>query len=225
MKPQPPPPKAHPAIEIVRLVWLGIFVSVFSFLFYYRHGDVLLYGDAVAHINIARRVFDSKTPGLLQLGTVWLPLPHLLIMPFIVSMKMWQNGSGGSIPSMAGFVFGVLGIFRLMRGVLMSSVSSGNGKVDIVAMIGAWVAAFVYGANPNLIYMQSTAMGESLYLAFFIWAVVYFAEFARGKGRSLTKCGLCLAAACLTRYDGWFLAAVLVVGAAFVVFQPRKLPE
>ncbi|MGB8947546.1 MAG: hypothetical protein WCC05_00925 [Candidatus Sulfotelmatobacter sp.] len=224
MKPQPPPPKAHSEIEIVRLAWLAIFVSVFSFLFYYRHGDVLLYGDAVAHINIARRVFDSKTPGLLQLGTVWLPLPHLLIMPFIISMRMWQNGSGGSIPSMAGYVFGVLGIFRLMRGVLMRSVSSRNGQVDMAATIGAWVAAFVYGANPNLIYMQSTAMGESLYLAFFIWSVVYFAEFAQGSAKALTKCGLCLAAACLTRYDGWFLAAVLVVGAVFVVFRPRKPP-
>src|SRR5271155_3942863 len=220
MKPQPLPPKAHPAIEIVRLVWLAIFVSVFSFLFYYRHGDVLLYGDAVAHINIARRVFDPKPPGRLQLGTGWLPLPHLLIMPFIVSMRMWQNGSGGSIPSMAGFVFGVLGIFRLMRAVL-----SRNGQVDIVATIGAWVAAFVYGANPNLIYMQSTAMGESPYLAFFIWAVVFFAEFAWGKANALTKCGLCLAAACLTRYDGWFLAAVLVLGAVFVACEPRKLPE
>jgi hypothetical protein len=225
MKPQSPPPKAHPAIEIVRLTWLAIFVSVFSFLFYYRQGDVLLYGDAVAHINIARRVFDSRTPGLLQLGTVWLPLPHLLIMPFIASMKMWQNGSGGSIPSMAGYVFGVLGIFRLMRGLLMRAVLSRNGQVDLVAMIGAWVAAFVYGANPNLIYMQSTAMGESLYLAFFIWAIVYFAEFLRGNAKALTKCGVCLAAACLTRYDGWFLALVLFVGAIVVGFRPRKLPE
>src|SRR5580700_419305 len=205
MKPQPLPPKAHPAIEIVRLVWLAIFVSVFSFLFYFRHGDVLLYGDAVAHINIARRVFDSKTPGLLQLGTVWLPLPHLLIMPFIVSMRMWQGGSGGSIPSMAGFVFGVLGIFRLVRGMLWRA-GTADGAPDAksndgVATFGAWAAALVYGANPNLIYMQATAMGESLYLAFFIWAVVYFAEFARGGvkvNRSLVKCGLCLFAACLT---------------------------
>ena len=45
----------------------------------------MLYGDAVAHINIARRVFDSRTPGLLQLGTVWLPLPHLLMIPFLIS--------------------------------------------------------------------------------------------------------------------------------------------
>jgi hypothetical protein len=218
MKPQPPPPKAYSDIEIVRLMWLAIFVSVFSFLFYSRHGDVLLYGDAVAHINIARRVFDSKTPGLLQLGTVWLPLPHLLILPFIASKQMWQSGSGGSIPSMAGYVFGVLGIFRLVRAAF-----GRDGEVDQTAKVGAWVAAILYGANPNLIYMQGTAMGESLYLAFFIWAVVYFAEFARGGAkaeRALTKCGLCLFAGCLTRYDGWFLAAVLMVCvvAAFAPF-------
>jgi hypothetical protein len=225
MKPQPPPPKAHSEVEIVRLVWLAIFVSVFSFLFYYRHGDVLLYGDAVAHINIARRVFDSKTPGLLQLGTVWLPLPHLLIMPFIVSKQMWQTGSGGSIPSMAAYVLGVFGMFRLMRAAL-----SRNGQENGAARVGAWAAAIVYGANPNLIYMQATAMGESLYLAFFIWAVVYFAEFASRTDadkatRSLTKGGLCLAAACLTRYDGWFLAFAIVVGVGVAVFYPRKEGE
>ena len=32
MKPQKAPPKAYSEIEIVRLVWLAIFVSVFSFL-------------------------------------------------------------------------------------------------------------------------------------------------------------------------------------------------
>lgn len=223
MKPQPPPPKAYSQIEIVRLVWLAIFISVFSFLFYNRQGDVLLYGDAVAHINIARRVFDSKTQGLLQLGTVWLPLPHLLILPFIVSKQMWQSGSGGSIPSMAAFVLGTLGIFRLVRTLL-----SQDGKVDAAASIAAWSAAILYCANPNLIYMQATAMGESLYLALFIWAVVYFGDFVYGDAnasRSLTKCGLCLAAACLTRYDGWFLAAALVVAAAVAAFRPPALQQ
>jgi len=220
MKPQSPP-KAHPEIEIVRLAWLAIFVAVFSFLFYSRRGDLLLYGDAVAHINIARRVFDSKTPGLLQLGTVWLPLPHLLIMPFIVSKRMWQSGAGGSVPSMAAFVIGVLGIFRLARTAL-----SNGSELDSTAKVGAWAAAIFYVGNPNLIYMQTTAMGESLYLALFIWAMVHFAEFARQTNstranRSLAKCGWCLAAACLTRYDGWFLAVVLVVGAARVLYRGR----
>jgi hypothetical protein len=145
------------------------------------------------------------------LGTVWLPLPHLLIMPFIVSKNMWQSGMGGSIPSMAGFVLGVLGIFRLARTVL-----SAGGSPDETGKTAAWCAAILYAANPNLIYMQATAMGEALYLAFFIWSAVFFAEYVGGSGpRTLLRCGLCLFAACLTRYDGWFLSAV-VVGAVLV---------
>ena len=137
--------KAPSDIEIVRLVWLAIFISVFSFLFYNRQGSVLLYGDAVAHINIARRVFDSRTTGLLQLGTVWLPLPHLLILPFILSKPMWQSGAGGSIPSMAAFVFGVLGIFRLVRTAFQTHAT---GDAEGIAKVSAWAAAALYAANP-----------------------------------------------------------------------------
>jgi len=191
--------------EVRLLAWLATCVSVVSFLFYLQHGQTLLYGDAIAHINIARRVFDSKTPGLLQIGTVWLPLPHLLMIPFIISMKMWRTGAGGSIPSMAAYVLGVIGIYRLTRTALSPST-----QPDSVAHACAWIAALTYAANPNLIYMQSTAMGESVYLALFVWAIAYFAEGLRGEMKGLTKCGLCLAAACLTRYDGWFVTAAVV---------------
>jgi hypothetical protein len=157
-----------------RVAGIAVLVSLFSFLYYFQRSDLLLYGDAVAHINIARRVFDSQTPGLLQLGTVWLPLPHLLMIPFLWSDAMWQNGTGGSIPSMIAYVLGVVGIFRLVRGLLEADL-----RTKPAAAVGAWTAAFAYGANPNLIYMQATAMTESVYLALFVWAVVYFAEFIR----------------------------------------------
>src|SRR5215472_12230149 len=200
--------------DIALLAWLAACVSIFTFLFYFKNGEVLLYGDAVAHINIARRVFDSKTPGLLQLGTVWLPLPHLLMIPFLTSIRMWQSGAGGSIPSMIAYVFGVVGIFRLTRGALSSETMS-----DRVASLAAWLAAAIYAANPNLIYLQSTAMGESIYLAFFIWAVAYFTDAVRGDAKALTKSALCLAGACLTRYDGWFLAAAMVGVAMLEAFR------
>lgn len=202
---------------------LAAFVSVVAFVIYFRNGDILLFGDAVAHINIARRVFDSRTPGLLQLGTVWLPLPHLLMIPFLLSKSVWQTGVGGSIPSMVAYVFGVVGIFRLVRGVLLAS-----GRTESHARMTAWLAAAIYGLNPNLLYLQSTAMTESLYLALFIWALVHSSEFLqalRGSGwsaaakRSLWKCGWCLAGACLTRYDGWFLAASI---AGLVVLAARR---
>jgi hypothetical protein len=207
-------------------------VSVFSFLQYFQRGEILLYGDAVAHVNIARRVFDSQTPGLLQLGTVWLPLPHLLMIPLLVWDWMWRSGVGGSIPSMIAYVLGAVGIFRLTGGV-----GEAGERSCRVARRGAWLAALVYGANPNLIYLQTTAMTETLYLALFIWVVVYLGEFAeaagrqnqlttqdtgerRGKYGSLWKCAGCLAGAELTRYDGWFLA--VVVGAIMLLMLLRR---
>jgi hypothetical protein len=222
-----------PDRSLARVAGIAALVSLFSFFYYLQRSELLLYGDAVAHINIARRVLDSQTPGLLQLGTVWLPLPHLLMIPFIFSNAMWQNGAGGSIPSMLAYVLGVVGIFRLVRGVLEADLSE-IAATKPAAGVGAAVAAFAYGANPNLIYMQATAMTESLYLAFFIWAVVYFGEFIRGLRRSedaagrqplasrtpLVRCAFCLAAAELTRYDGWFLAGV--VGAVVVVIVLRR---
>ena len=213
--------------ETAWLVWLSACASILSFLFYFRRGDVLLYGDAVAHINIARRVFDSRTPGLLQLGTVWLPLPHLLMLPFLLSDWMWKTGVGASIPSMAAYVFGTTGVFRLFRSAL------GFSETDSTARIAAWGAAVIYAANPNLIYLQATAMTEPLYLALFVWAVVYFSEFAlrtggledpsagAGASSALVKCGVCLSAACLTRYDGWFLAAAMSA-ACFVMALRAK---
>jgi hypothetical protein len=210
------PASRHWDQETMLVVWLAAGLSLFSFLFYLRHSDVLLYGDAVAHIGIARRVFDSRTPGLLQLGTVWLPLPHLLMIPFLLSDWMWQTGVGGSIPSLAAFVFGAVGIFRLVRGTL-----SCGTELEPAARPAAWGAAVIYLANPNLVYLQATAMTEVLYLALFIWAVVYFTEFVRTEdgNSALAKCGACLAAACLTRYDGWFLAGVMGVAALVVVWR------
>ena len=199
---------------------LAAFASLIAFVIYLGRGQILLYGDAGAHINIARRVFDSRTPGLLQLGTVWLPLPHLLMMPFIISNAAWSSGVGGSIPSLVCYVFSVVGIFRLVRTAL--SVQSTPKTTERIA---AWVAVIIFAANPNLLYLQTTALTEPVYLAFFIWAVVYFTQFAQSgnqdfqDGGGLVKCGLCLAAACLTRYDGWFLAVAMCTVAILLIWK------
>jgi len=198
--------------DYLLLAGISAAISIGALIFYYHQGAILLYGDAVAHINIARRVFDSRSPGLFQLGTVWLPLPHLLDIPFIVNNRMWQTGLGASIPSMIAYVGGTLGVFRLVYGLASRS--------------SAWIAALIYALNPNLIYMQATAMGESLYLALFVWSSVYFAEFVRQvhddpdhAAKSLKKCGLVVSAAMLVRYDGWVLAAVMAACAIIIMWR------
>jgi hypothetical protein len=208
---------------------LSAFVSLLAFLIYFRRGEILLYGDAVAHINIARKVFDSQTPGLLQLGTVWLPLPHLMMLPFLLSKWMWTRGIGGSIPSMVAYVLLVAGVFRLVRGAL-----SRYGDASGTANGAAWLATAIVGLNPNLLYLQSTAMTEIPYLAFFVWATIYFAEFVNetlaseseisaGARSKLGRCAWCVAAAEWARYDGWFLAVVIGVCAIAVLHRFRHL--
>ncbi len=208
-------------------LWLGLVaaaVSVGAFVFYFRHNTLLLYGDAVAHMNIARRVFDSRDPGPLQLGTVWLPLPHILILPFVVSRWMWQTGIGGAIPSIVGYVTGALGLFRLVRRALATATAG-------TARVAAWFAAGIYVANPNLVYLQTTAMTEPLYLALFIWATVFFSEFVQhfnvaqppsAGNASLRNCGILLLLCMLTRYDGWFAGMVFGVAAAVVVLKRQN---
>ena len=218
-KPAKPKP-AHSDRDILLVFQVAASISIASFFYYLQKSDLLLYGDAVAHINIARRVFDSRTPGLLQLGTVWLPLPHLLMIPLLFSRLLWQTGIGGSIPSMLAYVFSVAGIFQLVRTVLPD-------LRDPITRFAAWLAAVIFVLNPNLIYLQTTAMTEPLYLAFFIWTIAFFVGAIRKcvageavkANSSLLKSGVCLTGACLTRYDGWLLAAamsVLVVLLAWV---------
>ena len=188
---------------IVKDCWaVAVLLSVagaVALLYFHSRNEILLSGDAVAHINIARRVFDSRTPGPLQLGSVWLPLPHLLTIPFIVSGGMWQSGIGGSIISVFSYVLAGLGLFRLL---------------SIWSRSAAWIGVAVFAANPNILYAQTTALNEPLYLACFIWAVLFFVEASQSLRRgvpqvgvSLEKGAIALTAAILTRYDGWFLAS------------------
>jgi hypothetical protein len=214
---------------------LAFAISLISLSYYFQRSEILLYGDAVAHINIARRVFDSQTPGWLQLGTVWLPLPHLLMIPFLISDAMWQTGIGGSIPSIIAYVLGVAGVFRLTRTVAEPQAGS-------LAALGPWLAALVYAANPNLIYLQTTAMTEPVYLAFVVWAIVFLVEFVQAEAENTTtqgilrlrsgqapvhegntasvwKCAVCVAGAELTRYDGWLLGGVIGLAMTTLAFR------
>ncbi len=205
--------------EVQVLMLATTVLSIAALVHYYRYSQILLSGDAVAHINIARRVFDSRTPGPLQLGTVWLPLQHILTIPFIVSDAGWSSGIGGAIPSMVAFIFGIAGMFRLVRSGL-----AWIGAQDGPARVSAWLAAGIFAANPNLVYLQTTALNEPLSLALLIWATAFFTDFAhfamRGEeqqaARHLKWSGWLLFCLMLVRYDGWFYAAAFAVAAIVV---------
>ncbi len=176
-------------------------LSLMALAYCFPRGMLLLYGDAVAHLHIARRVFDSLDPGYKQLGSVWLPLSHILLIPFVQKMSWWQTGLAGAWPSMACYVAGSAGIYRLARIWMWPSA--------------ALIAAAFYALNPGLLYMQTTAMTEPLFLAEMVWSVLLLAEFGQAlrfeesarAARLLICLGLVLVCAVYTRYDGWIFAS------------------
>src|ERR1019366_5974120 len=83
--------------------------------FFSSRGWLLYYGDAEAHLNIARRILDSQTPGYDQTGTGRLPLPHWLMLPFAGFDDWWRSGMAGSIPAAACFVAAGAFLFSAVR--------------------------------------------------------------------------------------------------------------
>src|SRR5579863_1819766 len=158
-----------------------------------RHGYTLYYGDAEAHLNIARRVLDSRTPGPEQFGTVWLPLPHLLMIPFVMRDHWWRSGLAGAIPSAAGFVLAGAFLFAAARRIYASAAAG-------------LAVALLFALNPNMLYLQSTPMTEPVFaaaLAALLWATLWFRD-SQSVGAILAA-AVASNAASLTRYEGWFL--------------------
>src|SRR5580704_17306825 len=82
---------------------LILLVSAIDLHFFYTRGLTNLYGDAIAHMEVARRLTDSLTPGYDPIGGGWLPLYHLLVAPLAVNDMLWRTGLGGSLVSVAAF--------------------------------------------------------------------------------------------------------------------------
>jgi hypothetical protein len=203
--------------ETFAVAWSALLVSLLALSFCFSHNLLLLSGDAVAHMAIARRIIDSSDPGLHQLGSVWLPLPHLLMVPFVLRMAWWQSGLAGAFPSIGAYVFGAAGIYRLARLWLKPQPSL--------------IALLFFALNPGLLYAQTTALNEPLCLAEMIWAVIFLVEYLRAldreemarAGKLLIACGLVLVGAVFTRYDGWIFASFAWVIALVPMLRRRGL--
>ncbi len=193
-------------------------LSLAALAWSWQHNALLNYGDAVAHLHIARRVFDARFPSYKNLGSVWLPLPHLLDMPFVAVYSWWANGIAGAIPSMLAYLAGCSGIYRLARNWLSVYAST--------------IVLSFFALNPNLLYLQTTAMTEPLFLCELIWTVTWLIEWrlALDSDRDRHKCprllwliAMCLVAAIFTRYDGWVLAFLSWTAIGIILLRRRQL--
>ncbi len=191
---------------------LGVLVaiSVVYFASFLHNGLGLAYNDARSHLDIGRRVVEGLKPGIAQLGSVWLPLNHILMTPTIWNDFMWHSGLSGAIQNMIAFVATGLVIYLFLKQLN-------------VGILGRLVGVAVFAANINILYLQSTAMTELLLLATMTAGAYYLMLWHKDENiLNLVKSAFWIMLATLTRYDGWFLLAFAAILVAIHALRKRS---
>lgn len=186
-------------------------ISILTFKAYYDNGLGIAYNDARSHLDIGRRVVEGLKPGFAQLGSVWLPLPHVLMLPTIWNDFMWHSGLAGAIPSMLSFIAIGLLIYQFLN------------KLGI-GLIGKTIGILIWATNTNILYLQATAMTELLLLFTMTYASYELLLWVKNNNSShLIKCAFWIMLSTLTRYDGWFLLAwVTSIVGLVILFEGYK---
>jgi len=200
----PPGPRRVPGTVLVSIVALAIGLGA-SWLST-RHGANLDYSDAQSHLTIARRILESKSPGLQQLGTVWLPAPHLLLLPLVQSTWLWHTGWAACVLGTLCLASSTASLYRIAARI---GLQRAGRLITLVALL----------ANPSLLYMYTTALTEPVLLAGLLGCVAGLARWATVRrtpsgGELAVFAGVPAAVAVLSRYEGW---ALLLGGTAFVL--------
>ncbi len=195
-----------PAHGAVALLILG--VTCASLHFFYTRGLSNLYGDGLAHMEGARRIFDSITPGYQEIGSVWLPLYHLICAPLAINDFLWRTGLAGGLVSSAAFALTAYLLFRL-GAEINRNLAAGLVALAVVLMC------------PSFLYLASTPLTEPLAL---LWSVLVayllFRYSQSGSWKSLAGAAVAAFLGTLTRYEGWNVLPF----ATLLVFLIRPLP-
>src|ERR687898_3091498 len=231
--------------------WIIFFVTVIIgtsaafFLYSIDRFSLIYYGDSVSHLVRAREFVDSISPGLFeQLGTAWLPLPHLLLLPFTLIEPLFRTGFAGtalSLPCLA------------ITSVLLYKIIKSHLNIGYVAIVGA----LLYATNPNILYMGITPMTEAPFMLFFVGAAYFFMRWMsgprkylflnsnnKGKGLGLASlparrsgsqsygqsshvfldlimCSIFVSLATLCRYEAWILPLFFVAFVLITVIRKK----
>jgi hypothetical protein len=186
-----------------------------------RLGLTLAHYDARAHLVVARRVFDSLTPGWQQVGAVWLPLPHLLNAIPVQIDWLYRTGYSAIAISILSMAVAAWSISRLIQ--------RATGSIA-----GGATASALLMLNPDVLYLQSTPMTEPLLFGTTFLAVALIADWvatvsprdatlpASGGPRSKAA-GWGMIAAVLTRYEAWPIMGAAVALGFLLLWRGARL--
>ncbi|HTR81074.1 MAG TPA: glycosyltransferase family 39 protein [Bacteroidota bacterium] len=170
----------------------------------------VFFGDAASHIVKSREYFDSQAPGLRNIATVWLPVPHLLLIPFVAIDPLFYSGAAGAFLGIPLLALTALIIYLIVERLTDSRFI-------------AFTSASVFALNPNMTYIFLTPMSEPGLMFFTALAGYSFLRWVESKKvEHLFVSSSAVALATLCRYEVWPLAPFLASLAFFDWYWRRK---
>ena len=151
--------KGHPELAIA-LATVAISTITTSILLNRDPLSLFYYSDGPSHLVIARRVVDWIDPGLAQLGSVWLPITHLMLLPFVLNDFLFKTGLAGTFVSTISTAIAAVLLFRIV-------------KFQFNSVGGGLLASALYLLNPIVMYMGVLPMMEAPFNMFFLLFAYY----------------------------------------------------
>jgi hypothetical protein len=144
----------------------------------------------MSRLDIARKVIDNLHPGFAQFGNVWPPLPQMLMVPFTWNSYLWHSGIAGSLMSMPLFILGGFYIYK-------------TAKLLTNSIIGSFLGLSIYSLNINMLFLQTTAMSEPLFMFLLAATIYYFVKWVHTRQDfDLIPAAIAVSAMTYTRYEG-----------------------
>jgi hypothetical protein len=181
------------------VVGLALLAGAIYTAIVYQYGLTMIFVDQNSHINIARQVFDSMTPGASQVG-FWPPLLHVIMaIPVYVSDFLFVTGLGSAVSIVPFLAMGAYFVYKL------TYLYTEN------RMLG-FLASLLFFTNPYILYYSVTPMMETLFVAN-LFGVAYFlgAWMKIGSFKYIFGAGVFTALASLSRFEGLVLLPLIVI--------------
>ncbi len=139
--------------------------------------------DALSHLYIAKNVIDNGVnSGIKNLGTVWLPLYHISLIPFIFSNQLYFTGFAGTI----------LGSILLFFTVFLI--------LSFLPFPENIFASLLFILHPYLLIATVTPMTEILAIFLLLFTTYHLHQFLK-DGRGMRRLGIGVVLGTLTRYE------------------------
>jgi hypothetical protein len=215
-KPQPVPPSHSDILEdddpiqvgkkSRTLEWNIAIVSLIVYIaaaVWMRAGLGYAIGDALARSANARAMVESRYPGIAPVGFVWMPLPTLIQVPFVLVLSPF--GLASYAGPVANSFCGALAAYILVRTCRDWGLSD---KLTTILVL-------CYALNPVVIFHQANGMSEGV---FFLCLAIMLNGFLswthKANNKALITMALGLALATIVRYEMVIFAPIVAMGVA-----------